>query len=154
MRKHRIGEERVTADGWLKRYARENRKNQTKAEEIFEKLLNSLNIRFSKQFPLSFIHNGERKNYIVDFKHSRTIYEIDGGYHNTNEQIVKDNDRTLVMLKNGYRVIRIPNEMLENSNFDVLYDYLDTKFLRINKIVYADFLRSENGGFKPIIMTN
>lgn len=50
--------------------------------------------------------------YIVDFFVSRVglCIEVDGGYHETEEQIWKDKGRTLALERQGFTVIRFKNE--------------------------------------------
>lgn len=51
-------------------------------------------------------------NYIVDFAciKAKIIIEIDGGYHDTEEQINQDATRTEFLNSYGYQVIRFTNE--------------------------------------------
>ena len=109
----------------LKRFAKENRNNMTKAEEIFEAWLYINKIRFSKQYPISIIDdNYIRHSYIIDFKVRNYCIELDGDYHNTNKQKLKDEKRNYLLNKVGYNVIRIPNEYVYNLNLNWLFQYI------------------------------
>ena len=61
--------------------------------------------------------------YIADFVclEKKIIIEIDGGYHFTDNQIVKDEDRTDILESFGFKVIRFTNEeVLFNTNNVIL----------------------------------
>ena len=56
-------------------------------------------------------------DYIVDFlcPEKRVIVEIDGGQHNEESNINADNERTLYLESQGYKIIRFwNNEIYEN----------------------------------------
>lgn len=88
-------------------YARENRLQQTAAEAILWKKLRDRNFygyKFRRQHPLD--------SFIVDFYcHSHKLaIEIDGGYHNEQEQAEYDSGRTYELQKYQVTVIRFSNE--------------------------------------------
>lgn len=61
--------------------------------------------------------------YIADFcfPDSKIIIEVDGGYHYTSEQSIKDKERTRILENRGYIVLRISNQrILSANNFDSL----------------------------------
>jgi len=95
--------------------ARELRNNMTKAEELLWESLkgNKLNgQKFRRQHPVGV--------YIADFYNhkNKLIIEIDGDYHDTEEQKLKDIERTKFLEYNGLRVIRFKNEeVLSNLSF-------------------------------------
>lgn len=103
----------------LKANAKENRKKMTDAENAFWLLVknNALGERCLRQFVIG--------DYIVDFlfRRSKVIVEIDGGYHNNENQKLADDIRTEWLKQMGYRVIRFTNE-------DVLFNEVDM----INKL--------------------
>ena len=58
------------------------------------------NFRFRRQYPIG--------KYIVDFicREKKLIIEVDGGQHNTKENIQADNQRTEYLESKGYKVLR------------------------------------------------
>ncbi|MDR7209738.1 class I tRNA ligase family protein [Flavobacterium piscis] len=87
--------------------ARENRKNSTEAEDIlWQEVRNSnLGYKIRRQHYIG--------NFIVDFVclEKKLIIEVDGGYHDTKEQIELDELRTLELeQKHIFKVIRFTNE--------------------------------------------
>lgn len=97
--------------------ARELRKNQTTAEEIFWQLVRNrkfLNLKFRRQHQIG--------SYIVDFYCSEMnlIIEFDGGVHNTDKQKKHDNIRDKYLTSLGNRVLRFRNEELLNNPESVL----------------------------------
>jgi type I restriction enzyme R subunit len=95
--------------------ARELRKRQTKAEEVFWELVrnrNFLNLKFRRQHQIG--------PYIVDFycDEFKLIIEFDGEVHSTNEQQKHDNTRDKYLTSLGNRVLRFKNEeLLNNAEF-------------------------------------
>ncbi len=98
--------------------ARELRKNMTPQEK---KLWNFLrkrainNYRFRRQYPIG--------KYIVDFvcRHKKLVIEIDGGQHNTDNNIIYDNERTNFLETEGYKVLRFWNNDIDN-NIEGVYE--------------------------------
>ena len=92
--------------GLLKEKQQDLKENPTEAEKIvWEGLRNNrLNVKFRRQHIID--------DYIVDFValQERLIIEIDGGYHNTPEQQIKDQDRTAHLEALGYHLLRFTNE--------------------------------------------
>ena len=90
----------------LKEYARENRRNQTEAEEFLWRQLrgNALGVKFKRQLIIL--------NYIADFAclEKSLVIEVDGGYHFTHEQMELDAYRTEDLEKLGFKVLRFRNE--------------------------------------------
>ncbi len=95
----------------LKEFARENRKNATDAEYVLWQRLraNALGHKFSRQFVID--------DYIVDFvcHDDGLIVEVDGAYHSEPQQEMDDEERTKMLERYGFHVMRFSNE-------DVLYD--------------------------------
>ena len=86
--------------------AKKLRKNQTDTEGIlWAKLRNRLlnGIKFRRQVPIG--------KYIVDFLclDKKLVIELDGFQHLTEENVVRDNERTEFLCSLGYKVIRIYN---------------------------------------------
>ena len=92
--------------------AKNLRNNATNAENILWNRLrdNQIDgIKFRRQHPISL--------YILDFychKYKLAI-EIDGAYHNTIEQKIRDDNRTKELKKLGIDLIRFKNEEVEND---------------------------------------
>lgn len=87
--------------------ARKLRENQTEAEDFLWLALreNQLDgLKFRRQHPLSI--------YIADFycHKLKLIIEIDGGYHQTKEQMILDAERTTAIEFQGLKVIRFTND--------------------------------------------
>ena len=87
--------------------ARENRKNPTVAEELLWQELRNSNLGFKirRQHYIG--------NFIADFVclEKRLIIEVDGEYHNSNEQTELDEERTLELeQKHLFKVIRYTND--------------------------------------------
>ena len=94
------------------RKARILRENMTEPEkQLWERLSkNQLEgLKFRRQHPILF--------YIADFYcHAlHLIIEIDGGYHDTIEQKLKDDKRTERLRSNGITLIRFRNEEVLNN---------------------------------------
>lgn len=97
--------------------ARENRKNPTEAEDLFwQEVRNSnLGYKIRRQHYIG--------SFIADFVclEKKLIIEVDGGYHDTKEQVELDELRTLELeQKHLYKVIRFNNEEVLNDIKTVL----------------------------------
>lgn len=90
----------------LKDFARKNRKEMTKSEDILWNTLrkNLQGYKFRRQHIIM--------DYIADFVclSEKLVIEVDGGYHEEPEQQYDDQIRTDYLQKRGYRVIRFKNE--------------------------------------------
>lgn len=91
--------------------------NQTKSEKVFKALLKGCGIKYIFQK----IFYADKSFYIVDFylPDYNIVVEIDGGYHNTKEQIIADRKRTgkLKKYNNIKKVIRFTNKDVGNHAF-------------------------------------
>lgn len=110
----------TSADSWhiLKEYGRENRQKMTPAEEALWKVVRNRqvdNYKFRRQHAIA--------GYIPDFVclEKQLIIEIDGEYHNQEEQRKFDEARTEWLNENGYSIIRFSNEEVLN-NINVVID--------------------------------
>ena len=97
--------------------ARKLRKNSTEEERKLWNLLRNrkfLNLKFKRQFPIY--------NYIVDFccEEKKVVIEIDGGQHNSEENIEQDIQRTKIINEEGYKVFRFWNNEI-NENIEGVY---------------------------------
>ena len=93
------------------------RRNETKAEKLlWEKLRNNQlgGLKFRRQHPVNI--------YIADFycHKFKLIIELDGDYHDQEEQKQKDEVRTEVLRLNDLKIIRFKNEEVEQDNNQVL----------------------------------
>lgn len=97
--------------------ARELRKNQTKAEEIFWEL-----VRNKKLNGLKFRRQHQIGSYIVDFYcHSqKLIIEFDGEVHNMAERIKIDAKRDAYLTSIGNKILRFENKALLENPQNVL----------------------------------
>ena len=59
----------------------------------------------------------------VDFvcRHKKLVIEIDGGQHNTDNNIIYDNERTNFLETEGYKVLRFWNNDIDN-NIEGVYE--------------------------------
>ena len=99
----------------LKDLAKENRSNPSNAEQFLWHYLKDKELgHFRRQYIIG--------DYIVDFVclASNLIIEIDGGYHDTEEQKDLDEYRTKWLESKGFRVIRFRNEEVIASIENVL----------------------------------
>ena len=93
------------------------RRNETIAEKLlWEKLRNNQleGLKFRRQHPINI--------YIADFycHKFKLIIELDGDYHNQEEQKQKDEVRTEVLRLNDLNIIRFKNEEVEQDINQVL----------------------------------
>lgn len=113
----------------LTNLAKNLRQNQTQQEHIlWNRLRNHKfhNLKFKRQQPLG--------NYIVDFicKDIKLIIELDGGQHNTKENILADEERTKFLESKGYKVIRFWNNEIDN-NLEGVYLGLEKVFQELTE---------------------
>lgn len=87
--------------------ARALRKEMTRAEKLLWQELRNKKLKgfkFRRQHPISF--------YIVDFycHKLKLVIEVDGLYHDNEEQQIKDKKRTAAIERHGLHIIRFTNE--------------------------------------------
>lgn len=91
-------------------FAKQMRKEYTDAENhLWQQVrADKLGVKFRRQHPI--------ESYIVDFVclQSALIVEVDGGYHETTEQKIYDEERTRVLNEIGFTVIRFNNDEVLN----------------------------------------
>ncbi len=97
--------------------AKELRENMTEAEKIlWEKLRDNRfeDYKFRRQHPIHI--------YIVDFycHELKLVIEIDGGYHTTEQQKVRDTERSEILVFQDLKIIRFTNEEVLNNMESVL----------------------------------
>lgn len=121
-----------TSDKWvyklLKGFAVQMRRNPTEGESIMWNLIsnNSFGVHFRRQHII--------EDYIADFicLKLKIIIEIDGGYHFSRNQIVKDAERTFWLKQNGYEVIRFSNNEVIGNTDEVISKLNQSIQQRIN----------------------
>jgi Uncharacterized protein conserved in bacteria len=95
--------------------ARTMRKEYTETEKIMWDLVRNdqLGVKFRRQHPI--------ESYIVDFisLQNRLIIEIDGGYHENEEQKKYDEMRSKTLNKIGFKVIRFTNEEVLKNPYNI-----------------------------------
>lgn len=101
----------------LKNRVKASRLNPTPAEEIMWEQLSNKKLggyKFRREHIIGM--------YIADFVCLREnlVIEIDGGYHDTEEQQEKDQERTEWLQDHGFKVIRFKNEQVLNNIEHVL----------------------------------
>ena len=99
----------------LMKMADENRVKATKAEKAAKDYLQKKGLKFVFQKPIIANKNG----YIADFyfPDTKTILEIDGGYHEDFEQRKADIKRTKDLNTEGIKVVRMKNEDVYDFNY-------------------------------------
>ncbi len=101
--------------------AKNLRKNMTKEERhLWYDFLRTYPIKFSRQKILG-------KN-IVDFysAQAKLIIELDGSQHYEDKEMQKDLERTHYLAQYGLKVLRIPNNQV-NQNFRGVCEYIDNE---------------------------
>jgi len=91
--------------------AREQRKNMTSAEKKLWQRIRSkrLGVKFRRQHPIN--------RFIADFycHEAKLLIEVDGGYHDEEEQWEYDTGREKELENLGIRVIRFTNDEVEQN---------------------------------------
>ncbi|MGB3345589.1 MAG: endonuclease domain-containing protein [Aequorivita sp.] len=92
--------------------AKNLRRNLTSAEKKVWEILKDrsrVSYKFRRQHPIA--------TYIADFycHELQLIIEVDGGYHNTDEQQLKDKEREEILRFNGLKIIRYSNAEVESD---------------------------------------
>jgi very-short-patch-repair endonuclease len=100
----------------IKAYAQANRKIENKHEMKVYYLLRAF---FDFEVLRQFIVDGR---YIADLciPSKKVIIEVDGGYHNNEDQKVKDKIREDYIRSIGFEIIRFKNEEVQHDLFGVL----------------------------------
>ncbi len=100
----------------LKDLSRENRKQNTVAEDILWQQLRNMkvNAKVRRQHVID--------GFIIDFAflNEQLLVEVDGGYHNDASQKEYDETRTKFLNELGFRLMRFTNEDVENNISEVI----------------------------------
>jgi very-short-patch-repair endonuclease len=99
-------------DTSLKEFSRRLRNHSTLGEILLWKKLRAgtmMTYTFNRQKPLN--------RYIVDFycKPLNLVIEVDGGYHNTAIQQIKDKERQQILESMGLNFLRFPDEQVRED---------------------------------------
>lgn len=103
----------ASADGYarLKEHAKEKRQFPTQAESLLWQYLRREDRawRFKRQHIIG--------NFIADFVslEKALVIEVDGGYHQEDEQMERDEERTQALERMGFEMIRFTNEEVLTS---------------------------------------
>lgn len=91
-------------------YRKELCKNPTKSEWGLRRYLQRKGIKFKFQKILG--------NFIYDFffKNRRLIIELDGGYHSSDRQTIKDLEKEKYANECGFKLLRFENDMVYDGN--------------------------------------
>ena len=111
--------EKVKKNNDLLKIAKNLRHNMTRQERhLWYDFLRGYPVRFSRQKVLG--------KYIADFysAKARLVIELDGSQHFEESNLAKDAERTAFLEAYGLRVIRIPNNEV-NNNFQGVCEYID-----------------------------
>jgi leucyl-tRNA synthetase len=102
---------RSSTYGLLKDMAKENRNNPTPEENVLWQRLRD----HQTEFHIRRQHIVDQ--YIVDFVclDKKLVIEVDGGYHDTEEQKIYDKARTQFLNELGFEEIRFSNEAVRNN---------------------------------------
>ena len=104
-------------------FAKILRRNQTPQEGKLWRLLkakNINNVKFRRQFPIG--------KYIVDFccPERKLIIEVDGGGHNIDNEIKRDEERDKFFKKEGFIILRFWNNEVDRNIEGVYQKVIDT----------------------------
>ena len=117
-----------------KRYSKDRKTKATESELLILSEINKIGLSYIKfQEPLYVKEYGEiTKFYIADFldEDNKIDIEIDGGYHTTEEQQLKDKEREEDFKKMGYSTLRITNEEVNSGKaLGIIKDFYRKKKL-------------------------
>ena len=108
----------------LKEKAHKNKQFPTEAEAYLWNFLSGkqLGVKFNRQHIIG--------DYIVDFVclEKQLVIEVDGDYHNEERQIEEDENRTIILNRMGFEVLRFSNDDVLNHTDEVIdriYDELE-----------------------------
>lgn len=122
-------------ESWIKKTKEDNEKKSTESERILYK---SALKRFGKRVKMQHEITVNGHIYFLDFyiKSLRVAIEVDGGYHSTTEQSIKDRERDANLASVGIKTIRIKNEQVsEESCIKELLDILQNRKKKNGKIL-------------------
>lgn len=101
---------------------------ETVSEDEFFRIATAKHLKLERQYRINIIRKKDdyiERFYFVDFcdVRNKVVFEIDGGYHFTEEQQKKDFKRTKDLQRMGYKVFRISNyQITAGKTTQFLYD--------------------------------
>lgn len=126
---------------YLKEFAKENRQNKTKEEDLlWQELRNSkLGFKIRRQHTIGV--------FIADFVclDKRLVIEVDGEYHLSNKEF--DDARTEFLNSEGYSVIRFTNDEVKNNLSKVL-ENIKNSLVNAKSIKEPNSLSPERAGVR------
>jgi chorismate synthase len=125
----------------LKEFARENRQSQTETEELLWQTVRNRQVggyKFRRQHPIA--------GFIPDFVclEKRLIIEIDGTYHNAEEQKKYDEARAEWLKEHQFKLLRFTNEQIKNDMRSVVTTISETL---LKSVSYSD----QSGTYPPLL---
>lgn len=107
-------------------------KKATGAELKFKQFLDKNMVAYKFQKIVYVSIDCKQKFYIADFffKQYNLIVELDGGYHSTPDQKIKDDMRTMHLRRSGYFVLRFDNSRTDDcrSLYNEILAFIQEKF--------------------------
>ena len=103
----------------IKKFRKENLEQRTESEDLFEKILRKLALRYIREVPVPCYG----KVYFVDFLLGEPFWiaiEIDGGIHNHQEVYDAKRDCEIMELT-GWTIVRIKNGLLESGGVPYVF---------------------------------
>ena len=114
------------------RFRKELVSKATGAELKFKQFLDKNMVAYKFQKIIYVSVDCKQKFYIADFffKQYNLIVELDGGYHNTPDQKIKDDMRTMHLRRAGYFVLRFDNSRTDDckSLYADIIKFIEEKF--------------------------
>ena len=114
------------------RFRKELVSKATGAELKFKQFLDKNMVAYKFQKIVYVSVDCKQKFYIADFffKQYNLIVELDGGYHNTPDQKIKDDMRTMHLRRAGYFVLRFDNSRTDDcrSLYNEILAFIQEKF--------------------------
>ena len=130
------------------KYARELRKNMTAEErKLWYQFLRDYPVRIMRQRPID--------RFIVDFYCARAklVIELDGSQHYETAGHSCDKERDRVLRANGFEVLRIPNNEVNQSFLEVC-EYIDRKINDKEMDFYAHCGFKKANDASPMFITS
>lgn len=121
----------VGTKGVANRFSKKLDLEQTPAEIKMSKILDEFKITYKTQ---RIVYYGNGKSFfILDFylPADKLAIEVDGGYHDSEEQKLKDAKRSVILNEKGIRVIRFKNEEVDDIDYvkDILSNNAQVYYL-------------------------
>lgn len=119
-----IWEKKKTIEDIMENYRKANIERNNENELKMKNILDNLKIEYEYQKILKV----GCKFYIADFyiPKNNVIIEVDGGYHNSSDMLIKDRERDIALAKYGILTLRFSHndELFETEAYNVLKNLL------------------------------